>query len=371
MSRTAVATDTVDVEIVIPVYNEEAGLEASVRRLHGYLSERFPLTWLITIADNASTDQTWGIACRLADELDGVRAVHLDQKGRGRALRAAWSASPAPRSSPTWTSTCPPTSTPSCPLVAPLLSGHSDVAIGSRLASGARVVRGPEAGGDLPELQPHPARPRCATASPTPSAASRRCGPTSPGRCCPLVEDDGWFFDTELLVLAEHNGLRIHEVPVDWVDDPDSRVHVGQHRPRRPQGDLADAAPLRGRAGQPARRRSTPPPRGRPGLAGQLVRFAGIGATTTVLFGLLFLTLAGPLGPVGADAVALALSAVINTAANRRVTFARQGPSGRRRQYASAWPSPPPRSVVTIAALVALGWRASRRSRSIWPSSRS
>ena len=48
----------------------------------------------------------------------------------------------------------------------------------------------------------------------------------------PLVEDDGWFFDTELLLLAERNGLRIHEVPVDWVDDPDSRVDSAPHRSR-------------------------------------------------------------------------------------------------------------------------------------------
>src|ERR1700736_5217854 len=83
----------VDVEIVIPVYDEETDLEGSVRRLHRYLCTAFPLTWTITIADNASRDQTWGIACRLANELAGVRAVHLDGKGRGLALRAAWLAS--------------------------------------------------------------------------------------------------------------------------------------------------------------------------------------------------------------------------------------------------------------------------------------
>jgi glycosyltransferase involved in cell wall biosynthesis len=83
------------VEIVVPVYNEAAGLEPSIRRLHAYLNERFPLTWLVTIVDNASTDGTWAIARRLAAELDGVQARHLDRKGRGRALRAAWSVSTA------------------------------------------------------------------------------------------------------------------------------------------------------------------------------------------------------------------------------------------------------------------------------------
>src|SRR5207237_2164610 len=130
-----------DVEIVIPVYNEEATLEASVRRLHEYLSERFPLSWLVTIADNASRDHTWAVACRLAMELDGVQAVHLREKGRGRALRAAWSASTA--SVVAYMDVDLSTDLDALlPLVAPLVSGHSDVAIGTRLAHGSRVVRG-------------------------------------------------------------------------------------------------------------------------------------------------------------------------------------------------------------------------------------
>jgi hypothetical protein len=83
------------VEIVVPIYNEEAGLEASIRRPHTYLTERFSLTWRVTIVDNASTDGTWAIACRLAAQLEGVHARHLDRKSRGRALRAAWSSSTA------------------------------------------------------------------------------------------------------------------------------------------------------------------------------------------------------------------------------------------------------------------------------------
>src|SRR5438876_12013550 len=75
-----------EVDIVIPVFNEEAALETSVRKLHAYLQERFPFAAMITIADNASTDATWPIAARLAVELDEVRAIHLEQKGRGRAL---------------------------------------------------------------------------------------------------------------------------------------------------------------------------------------------------------------------------------------------------------------------------------------------
>ena len=84
-----------DVEIVVPVYNEETGLGRSIRRLHRFLSDGFPFSWRIVIADNASTDGTTAIAQRLADELPEVEALRLDAKGRGRALRAAWSASPA------------------------------------------------------------------------------------------------------------------------------------------------------------------------------------------------------------------------------------------------------------------------------------
>src|SRR5436305_851259 len=86
---------TVAVDIVVPVYNEANDLETSVRRLHAYLADGFPLSWTITIADNASTDGTTAIASRLADELESVRVVLLGQKGRGRALRAAWSSSDA------------------------------------------------------------------------------------------------------------------------------------------------------------------------------------------------------------------------------------------------------------------------------------
>src|SRR5437660_5716068 len=128
------------VEIVVPVYNEENELEASAQRLHAYLTERFPLSWLVTIADNASTDRTWGIACRLANELDGVQALHLDHKGRGRALRSAWLASTA-RVVAYMDVDLSTDLDALLPLVAPLVSGHSEVAIGTRLAPGAVVTR--------------------------------------------------------------------------------------------------------------------------------------------------------------------------------------------------------------------------------------
>lgn len=325
---------TAAVEIVVPVYNEEATLIPSVHRLQAYLEDRFPLPWLITVADNASTDATWGQACRLAGEIEGVQALRLPEKGRGRALRAAWLQSPAPVVA--YTDVDLSTDLDALlPLVAPLLSGHSDLAIGTRLASGARVVRGPKR-----EAISRTYNLIVRTALRT-GFTDAQCGfkaiRTDVARALvPLVEDDGWFFDTELLVLAEHNHLRIHEVPVDWVDDPDSRVDVVEtattdlkgvgrmlRRFANDQGwitgpDLPDHGP-------------TPD-----GLASQLVRFAFVGAASSVAFFALFGLLAPLVGPVAADVAALGLCAVANTAAHRRLTFGRRGRAGRRHLLGSA-----------------------------------
>jgi putative flippase GtrA len=212
------------VEIVVPVYDEEADLDRSVRRLHEYLERELPFTFRITIADNASRDRTWEIAQRLAGELEHVAAVHLDEKGRGRALRAVWSLSDAEVVA--YMDVDLSTGLDALlPLVAPLLSGHSDVTIGSRLARTAHVQRSllrevvSRAYNRILRLVLH-AR-----------FSDAQCGfkavrAVRVRELLPLVEDEAWFFDTELLVLAERAGLRIHEVPVDWVDDPDSRVDI-------------------------------------------------------------------------------------------------------------------------------------------------
>jgi glycosyltransferase involved in cell wall biosynthesis len=212
-----------DVEIVVPVYNEEDDLAGSVVRLHEHLAS-FPFSFRITIADNASVDRTWQIAQELERLLDGVCAVHLDQKGRGRALRTVWEASDATVVAYMDVDLSTDLSA-LLPLVAPLLSGHSEVAIGSRLRRGARVVRGPkrELISRSYNLLLHlTLRARFSDAQCGFKAIRTDCA----RRLLPLVEDTGWFFDTELLVLAERAGLRIHEVPVDWVDDPDSRVDI-------------------------------------------------------------------------------------------------------------------------------------------------
>ncbi|HZR50626.1 MAG TPA: glycosyltransferase [Streptosporangiaceae bacterium] len=132
-----------NVDIVVPVRNEERDLEPSVRRLVAYLRDSFPFSARITIADNGSTDGTWVIASLLESNFPEVRAVRMELPGRGRALREIWSRSEADVLAYMDVDLSTDLNA-LLPLVAPLLSGHSDLAIGTRLARGSRVVRGPK-----------------------------------------------------------------------------------------------------------------------------------------------------------------------------------------------------------------------------------
>jgi putative flippase GtrA len=320
------------VDIVVPVRNEERDLAPGVRRLVSYLRESFPFTARVTIADNGSTDGTWAIADGLARDFDEVRAVRMEQPGRGRALRAVWSQSDAEVLAYMDVDLSTDLNA-LLPLVAPLLSGHSDVAIGTRLARGSRVIRGPrrELISRCYNLLLH----ACMGAR----FSDAQCGFKAIRRdqaraLLPLIQDTGWFFDTELLVLAERAGLRIHEIPVDWIDDLDSRVDV-----------VATAlADLRGmvRLGSGFARGTIKVPQLRgPALAApgggvrrapgelrlQIASFAVVGIVSTIAYVLLYLLLRGAMSAQAANVVSLLATAVANTAANRRLTF---GISGRR-----------------------------------------
>jgi putative flippase GtrA len=302
------------VEIVVPVFNEAVALERSVRTLRSYLDRRFPFPTVVTIADNASTDATWEIAARLSAQLRGVRAMHLDRKGRGLALRAVWSASTADVVA--YMDVDLSTDLDALlPLVAPLVSGHSDVAIGSRLACGAHVVRGPkrEAISRTYNLIVRAAMRNHFTDAQCGFKAVRT---DAVRRLLPLVEDDGWFFDTELLVLAEHNGMRIHEVPVDWVDDPDSRVDVVATA-------MADLRGLVRVSRRIASGRSELPVGAAP--AELTARFVAIGGASTVAYLILFLALQASVGALAANAMALTACAGANALAHRRLFRQRSG----------------------------------------------
>ena len=325
---------TAAVEIVVPVYDEEVVLDRSIRALHDYLADRFPLPWLITIVDNASTDGTWARAAALHADLPEVQAMRLGEKGRGRALRSAWSQSPAPVVA--YMDVDLSTDLDALlPLVAPLLSGHSDVAIGTRLAAGSRVTRGPKREA-ISRTYNLILRTTLHSGFSDAQCGFKAVRSDVVRALLPLIEDQGWFFDTELLVLAEHNGLRIHEVPVDWVDDPDSRVDIL----RTATDDLRGVGRMLRRfardQGWIERTVLVAHDGATPGLGGQLVRFASVGLVSTLLFGVLFAAFYGPAGAVPAAIGALAISSVANTAANRRLTFAQRGRHGRRRHWSGA-----------------------------------
>ena len=341
------------VDVVVPAYNEAHVLETSIERLHEYLSQSFPFSWRITIVDNASTDSTLAIAQSLSDRWAEVRVRHLDRKGRGLALRDAWMHSDAKVCA--YMDVDLSTGLDALlPLVAPLITGHSDVAIGSRLAPGATVARGP----------------RREIISRTYNMILRvvfanrfrdaQCGfkaiRTDIARCLlPAVIDNSWFFDTELLLLAEHNGLRVHEVPVDWVDDPDSRVHVSRTAADDLKGVWRLGKSFLGGGGKVdlGDRRRAPL---RDDMGRQVVSFVAVGALSTAVSLALFLLLHPFVHPMVANVLALAATAVGNAWANRRFTFGHRSRVDRARHYTAAASMLLTAIAVSTAALALALW---------------
>lgn len=322
------------IEFVIPVHNEERILRSSIERLHEYLDRMLPFPWQITIADNASTDATRDIADELAATLDRVGVVRIGEKGRGRALRAAWLASNA--SIVAYMDADLSTDLSAVlPLVAPLVSGHSEVSIGSRFAPGATVARGPRR-----ELIS-----RCYNLLLRLVFVNRfrdaQCGfkavRSDVARALlPEVEDEEWFFDTELLLLAERNGLRVHELPIDWVDDRDTRVQIMPTI----RHDLAGVWRLarhlargRGRVDLGALAR----PSLNDDMGRQFVGFAYVGVLSTLATIVLFLVLREPVGSIWANVIAMTATHAVNIWATRRYTFGCVGQHHRSRHYLGAF----------------------------------
>lgn len=212
------------VELVVPLLNEAHVLEQSVATIHRFLSDGFPYRWSILLADNGSEDGTVEVAERLAEKYDEVEALCLLERGRGRALRLAWRHSDADILA--YTDVDISTELGALEKLCRAIAEEGyDVAIGSRLLPESQVARGPlrEAISrsynlivrsvlriDFKDAQ-------CGF-----KAISRKVA----DEIVPLVADEAWFFDTELLVLSQKSGLRIKEIPVRWTDDDDSRVKI-------------------------------------------------------------------------------------------------------------------------------------------------
>ncbi|MGW0870432.1 glycosyltransferase [Streptomyces sp. NPDC002740] len=226
------------VEIVVPVYNEAHVLADSIGRLHAYLEESFPFPFRVTIADSSGTDATWSSASDLTLRLPHVHALRLEEKGRGSALKHVWNRSGAD----VLASMDVNLSTGLAaflPLVARLLSGHSDLAVGSRPHHRATAIRssGREFASRsvglrlraVPGALPHSRLPSSGGTSDSDARWDFTAVRTDVFRAlAPHIEDTARFLDAELLVLARRNGLRVHEVPVDRTDAPDSRVDIAR-----------------------------------------------------------------------------------------------------------------------------------------------
>lgn len=212
------------VDVVIPVYNEEEALPGSIATLYAFLTEHCPYDWRIVIADNASTDSTWAQAQALAARYPRVVPFHLDQKGRGRALRQAWTASDADVVS--YMDVDLSTGLDAfMPMIDAILKDGYEIAVGSRLLPQSRVTRGlkreliSRCYNLLIKLMfwHHFSDAQCGF-----KAVSRRVV----RELLPLIQDQAWFFDSELLLLAERKGYPIKDIPVTWVDDPGSTVNI-------------------------------------------------------------------------------------------------------------------------------------------------
>lgn len=212
------------VDVVIPVLNEAHVLEKSVGIVRDFLKRNLTCHWKIVIVDNGSTDGTFDVAQDLAEKLGDVRFVYLTEKGRGRALRQAWEESTA--DIVLYTDVDLSTELAAVPkLVRALVEEGYDIAVGSRLAKGARTVRcfKREVTSQIYNLFL-----KCILFT---KFTDAQCGFKAVTRevvdkIVPNVKDQDWFFDTELLVLAEKLGYKIKDIPVTWIEDDDSRVKI-------------------------------------------------------------------------------------------------------------------------------------------------
>ena len=214
------------VDVVVPVYNEERALPESIPTLQEFLaSPKFPYESQIIIGDNASIDDTPQVSRKLEEQSDGhVRYVRIERKGRGFALKQIWGASEADIVS--YMDVDLSTGLEAFPkLIGGIAEKGYDVAIGSRLAGKSKVTR------SLKRRVLTRGYNSIIKGMFWTRFSDAQCGFKAVRtsvfkRILPLIEDNNWFFDTELLILAEKMGHRVYDVPVRWVEDTDTRVKI-------------------------------------------------------------------------------------------------------------------------------------------------
>jgi glycosyltransferase involved in cell wall biosynthesis len=211
------------VDIVIPVYNEERDLPRAIDTLRGHL-DGWQYDWRLVIADNASTDRTQDVGQGLAAD-PRVEYVRIPRKGRGGALRQVWLAGDADIMAYMDVDLSTGLDALS-PLVDAIANDGYDLSTGSRNMAASQVTRSPGRriltwGYNL--ILRTVLRVRFSDAQCGFKAVSREAAQ----RILPLIEDNNWFFDTELLILAEKMGYRVKDIPVEWVEDTDTRVKIG------------------------------------------------------------------------------------------------------------------------------------------------
>ncbi len=219
----------VDADIVIPVYNEEVELGSSIMILVEHLrtleSLPSPITAQVVIADNASSDRTWGLACSLAEAFPSyVRAVRIPEKGRGRALKTAWLSSLAKALA--YMDVDLSTDIKHIPsLIRPILDGTADISFGSRLMAQSDVQRCPKRE-FISRTYNRMLQGYLGVTFHDAQCGFKAMSNEAAHALLPQVKDNEWFFDTELLVLGERMGIAMSEFPVCWKEDPSSTVNI-------------------------------------------------------------------------------------------------------------------------------------------------
>jgi glycosyltransferase involved in cell wall biosynthesis len=213
-----------EVNITIPVYNEEKAIVNCVEVLRDFLQKNVIFNWTIVIADNASTDSTLAIAKDLSIKYPDVTYYHIDIKGRGRALRKVWLDSKADIVS--YMDVDLSTGLEAfLPLIESISDGKYDIATGSRLIRESCVKRSPK----------REFTSRCYNILIKSMFFTKfhdaQCGFKAVSRkavqeIVPLIVNQKWFFDTELLIIGEKKGYRIKEIPVKWDEDPGTTVNI-------------------------------------------------------------------------------------------------------------------------------------------------